>query len=452
MQTSIDPRNGEVVASYESHTVGAVDLALTAAVEAQGRWRSIGLDDRASLLLEVARRLRSERSRHARLITLEMGKPIVEAEAEIDKCAWALEYYASNAATILANRRVDSSAHDSWVVYDPLGVVLAIMPWNYPYWQVFRFVAPALMAGNAAVLKHAANVAGCALAIQDILEVSGAPAGLLQSLIIDSADVAGLIADDRIAAVTLTGSTEVGALVASQAGAALKKQVLELGGSDPFIVLADADVPAAAAAAVKARYVNAGQSCVNAKRFLLEDSIADEFVGELVERVRLLKVGDPFDAETQLGPMARANLRDAVHDQVQRSVAEGAELLLGGSLVDGPGFYYSPTVLDRVLPTHAAFREETFGPVAAITRVADQDEAILRANETEFGLGAALWTEAQRGVELARRIDAGAVFVNSVVASDPRLPFGGVKRSGYGRELGAEGLREFMNVKTLSVG
>ncbi|OYY12894.1 MAG: NADP-dependent succinic semialdehyde dehydrogenase, partial [Rhizobiales bacterium 35-68-8] len=346
-----------------------------------------------------------------------------------------------------------SNASESAVVFDPLGVVLAIMPWNYPFWQFFRFAAPAFAAGNGAILKHANNVPQCALAIEEVMREAGCPEGLFRTLLIDSGAVAGLIADDRIAAVTLTGSTEVGMIVAAQAGRALKKQVLELGGSDPFIVLADADIDAAAAMAVKARFINVGQSCINAKRFIVEDAVADRFVEAFCAGVARLKMGDPLERDTNIGPMARANLRDTLHDQVERSVAAGAVLKAGGTPVDGPGFFYPATVLDHVGPDMAAACEETFGPVAAVIRVADAEAAIARANAIEFGLGAALWTsDVARGKALARRIEAGAVFVNGMTASDPRLPFGGIKKSGYGRELGVYGIREFVNIKTLWVG
>ncbi|GAA3357427.1 NAD-dependent succinate-semialdehyde dehydrogenase [Saccharopolyspora gregorii] len=447
---SIDPATEAELARYEVDGPAEVDAALAAAATAQRAWRRTPLAERTALLREIARVLRAGRKRYARLITAEMGKPIAEAAAEVDKCALTCEHYAEHAAELLADRPVRTDDGEALVVCEPLGVVLAVMPWNCPFWQFFRFAAPALAAGNGAILKHANNVPQCALAIGEVLRDAGAPAGLCRALLVEVPVVAELIADDRIAAVTLTGSTEVGAIVAGQAGNALKKQVLELGGSDPFLVLADADVPAAAAAAVRARFTNVGQSCVNAKRFLVAEPIAEEFAAAFTAAAEALPVGDPTDPATRIGPMARANLRDALHDQVLRTIAAGARLRTGGEPVPGPGFHYPPTVLDHVEPGMAAFDEETFGPVAAITRVAGAEQAVELANRTEFGLGAAVWT---RDVALARRIaaeiDAGAVFVNGVVASDPRLPFGGVKKSGYGRELGAEGIREFVNVKTL---
>lgn len=437
MILSVDPATGTELARFTPQSTVDIDVALDAAAGAQARWRTVDVTERVGLLRELARVLRAGKEKYARLITAEMGKPLGEAEAEIEKCAVTCEHYAGQAAGYLADRPIPP---DSVVVHDPLGVVLAVMPWNYPFWQFFRFAAPALAAGNGIVLKHAANVPQCALAIADVVRDAGAPDGLVQVLLVESGAVAGIIADDRIAAVTFTGSTQVGTIIAAQAGAALKKQVLELGGSDPFVVLADADVPAAAATAVKARFVNGGQSCVNAKRFLVEDAVADEFVREFTAAAAALEVG----------PLARENLRATLHAQVRRSVDAGASLLLGGKPADGPGYFYPPTVLDHVTPGMAAFDEETFGPVAAITRVPDADSAIALANRTEFGLGAALWTrDLDRAAALVRRFEAGAVFVNGMVASDPRLPFGGIKKSGYGRELGAEGIREFTNTKTV---
>ncbi len=450
---SIDPATNREFARYDGDTAAEVERKLDDVVAAQASWRRLSVETRVSLLRRLAETLRADQPRLARLITDEMGKPLAEAAGEIEKCAWTCAFYADAAPAWLADQVVASSAAYSAVVHEPLGVVLAVMPWNYPFWQVIRFAAPALAAGNAIVLKHAANVPGCALAIADLFARAGFPDGLVQVVMIEPGAVAGLIADPRIAAVTLTGSTEVGAIVAGRAGRALKKQVLELGGSDPFIVLADADIEAAARAAVTARFVNNGQSCVNAKRFIVEDAVADRFVEAFTRAASALKVGDPLDPEVRIGPMARANLRDQLHDQVLRSLADGAVLALGGAPLDGEGFYYPPTVLDHVLPHMAAFREETFGPVAAIIRAPDRETAIALANDTEFGLAAALWIgDAAAGLALARRLDAGAVFVNGVVASDPRLPFGGIKRSGYGRELGEQGLREFVNLKTVWVG
>ena len=453
MIVSTYPATGTELARYRAQSPREVDDILDAAASAQTTWRRRAVTDRVHLLRQMARVLREGKTGYAALITAEMGKPITEARAEIEKCAMTCEYYAQHAPGQLADRLVASDAAESAVVYDPLGVVLAVMPWNYPFWQFFRFAAPALAAGNGTLLKHANNVPQCALAVEEILRKAGAPEGLCRTLLIEVDQVAKIIADHRVAAVTLTGSTEVGAIVAAQAAAVLKKQVLELGGSDPFIVLADADPKAAAATAVKARYINAGQSCVNAKRFIVEEAVADAFVAAFTAAAAELKVGDPTDPETSIGPMARATLRDTLHHQVRRTIDAGARLILGGQVPDGPGCYYPPTVLDHVRPGMAAFDEETFGPVAAITRVADADQAITLANRTEYGLGAALWTsDLDRARRLTRLLDAGAVFVNGMVASDPRLPFGGIKKSGYGRELGAEGIREFVNTKTVWIG
>jgi succinate-semialdehyde dehydrogenase/glutarate-semialdehyde dehydrogenase len=451
--TSVNPATGKAIRSFDLQDDAAVDAALEAAAQAQRAWRRVPVGERVGLLSRMAAALRAGKARYADMIVREMGKPIVEAEAEIEKCAYNCDFYAEHAPAYLADEPVASNASESVIAFEPLGVVLAIMPWNYPFWQYFRFVAPALAAGNGAILKHANNVPECALAVQEVMEAAGTPAGLTATLLVDTSKVAGLIADPRIAAVTLTGSTEVGAIVASQAGKALKKQVLELGGSDPFIVLADADIEAAAETAVKARYINVGQSCVNAKRFIVEEAVADRFTALFVEKAAALKIGDPMERDTKIGPMARENLRTGLHDQVKRSLAEGAVLKLGGEPVEGDGFYYPPTVLDHVKPGMTAFREETFGPVAAIIRAKDADEAVAMANDSEYGLGAALWTgDVARGRVLASRIEAGAVFINGMTASDPRYPFGGIKRSGYGRELGVYGIREFVNIKTVWIG
>ena len=392
MITSTNPATGTEVAHFEPHNDAMIESALQAAAAAQRSWRQESVSERVKLLTSMARVLRSGKARYAALVTEEMGKPIVESEGEIEKCAWNCDFYAAHASNYLADEPVISNATESSVVFDPLGIVLAIMPWNYPFWQFFRFAAPAFAAGNGAILKHANNVPRCAMAIAEIMEQAGCPRGLFATLLIEPSKVASIIADDRIAAVTLTGSTEVGAIVAAQAGKALKKQVLELGGSDPFIVLADADLKESAAIAVKARYINVGQSCVNAKRFIIEESIADEFVSLFCAEVAKLKIGDPNNRDTNIGPMARANLRDGLHRQVEKTIAAGATLRLGGKPIEGQGYYYPPTVLDHVTPSMTAFREETFGPVAAIIRAKDADEAIELANDTEFGLGAALWT------------------------------------------------------------
>jgi len=453
MPRSINPANGAVLATFDEADATAIESALARAAESQRAWRRQPPTERARLLARVAVVLRRHQDEWARLISLEMGKPLAEARGEIEKSAVTCDFYAAHAPAMLADQVVASNATDSRIVIDPLGVVLAVMPWNYPFWQALRGIAPAIAAGNALVLKHAANVPQCALALQRLFVEAEAPPGLFTSLLVGSGAVAGLIDDDRIAAVTFTGSTPVGRDIAARAGRALKKQVLELGGSDPFIVLADADVEAAAAVAVRARFQNTGQSCIAAKRFIVEAAIGDRFAAAFCAGVAKLVVGDPMDPATTQGPLARGNLRDELDRQVRAGIAEGARLLAGGRSKAGPGFYYQPTVLDHVSPGMTVAREETFGPAAAILRVPDAEAAVALANATEFGLGAALWTgDADRARALSREIDAGAVFVNGLVASDARLPFGGVKQSGYGRELGHHGLQEFTNIKTVWTG
>jgi succinate-semialdehyde dehydrogenase/glutarate-semialdehyde dehydrogenase len=450
---SINPTTEDVLGTFDEFSDEQVDAALQQAHEAQKQWRLSSFGERSARLQSVARVLRAQKARLAALATAETGKPIVEAEAEIEKCAWNCDYYAEHAATILADEHVESNATDSYVAFEPLGVVLAIMPWNFPFWQVIRFAAPALMAGNGAVLKHASNVPGCAMAIEEVLVSAGLPLGLFRSVLVPGARVESLIADPRIQAVTLTGSSEVGERVASAAGRQLKKQVLELGGSDPFIVLADADLDAAAAVAVRARNQNNGQSCIAAKRFIVEEPVADQFTDKFAAAVKALRVGDPMQRDTNVGPLARADLREALANQVERSVSSGAHTVVGGSPLNGKGYFYAPTVLDGVRSDMAAFREETFGPVAAVIRARDPEDAIRLANDTEYGLGSALWTrDIPRARQLARRIEAGNVFINGMVASDPRLPFGGIKRSGYGRELGTYGIKEFVNIQTVWIG
>ena len=450
---SVNPTTEEVIQTFEEHTDAQIDSALQQSYEAQQRWRETSFGERAARLQRVALVMRAQKSHLASLATTEMGKPIVEAEAEVEKCAWNCDFYAENAARFLAFEHVETNASESYVAFEPLGVVLAIMPWNFPFWQVLRFAAPALMAGNGAVLKHASNVPRCALAIEDVLRQAGLPEGLFRTLLVPGSKVEPLIADPRIHAVTLTGSSEVGEQVAGAAGRHLKKQVLELGGSDPFIVLADADLDAASVTAVRARNQNNGQSCIAAKRFIVEEPVADEFTQKFATAVELLRVGDPMQRETNVGPLARSDLRETLIQQVERSVSEGARAVVGGSPLDQKGYFYAPTVLDGVDQKMPAFREETFGPVAAVIRARSAEEAVRLANDTEYGLGANVWTrDLERAKEMARRIEAGSVFINGMVASDPRLPFGGIKRSGYGRELGSYGIREFTNIQTVWIG
>lgn len=451
--TSANPATDAVLARYTAHDAQAIERKLAQAATAQRAWARTPIGERMALLRRVAVELRARSQALAPLASLEMGKPLAEALGEVEKCAWNFDFYAEAAPRFLADEAVASGATDSRIVYDPLGIVLAVMPWNYPFWQVMRAAAPVLAGGNALVLKHASNVPQCALALEEVFTRAGAPAGLFTTLLVGSAEVARLIDDDRIAAVTFTGSTPAGRSIAAQAGRALKKQVLELGGSDPFIVLADADIEAAATVAVKARFQNTGQSCISAKRFIVEQAVADRFVDAFCEAARALVVGDPMAVGTSQGAMAKHTLRDELHAQVLASVQQGARLRLGGRPVPGAGAFYEPTVLDHVTEAMTAAREETFGPVAAVLRVGDAADAVRVANGTPFGLGAALWTQdLDRARSLSRDIEAGAVFVNGLVASDPRLPFGGIKASGYGRELGVLGLREFTNIKTVWTG
>jgi len=450
---SIDPATEEVVATFEPFDEEQVDRALNEARSAFRAWRARSFAERAVPMKRLAALLRERADRYAELMTAEMGKPIAEAKAEIEKCAWNCDFYAANAATFLADETAPSNAKRSYVAFDPIGIVLAVMPWNYPFWQVIRFAAPALMAGNAAVLKHASNVSQCALAVEEAIHDAGFPEGLFRTVLLAGAQVEPLIADDRVAAITLTGSSATGSRIAELAGRALKKCVLELGGSDPYIVLNDADLDAAVTTGVRARNQNTGQSCIAAKRFIVEAGVYDVFVERFGKAVAALRVGDPRDAATQVGPLARGDLRDTLERQVRGSVEMGARVVAGGKRWGTKGYFYQPTVLADVTPDMPVAAEETFGPVAAVLKVRDADEAIALANASEYGLGANLWTKDEaRGAALARRIDSGQVFINGMVASDPRLPFGGTKHSGYGRELSHYGIKEFVNIKTVWIG
>ena len=448
--TSQNPATGEVLQTYKAHNAREVDAILAAVAQTSLDWRRRDFAARAALLKRVGAVLRARTAEYARLISLEMGKPIKEARSEIEKCAWGCEFYADKAETFLADEEIATDATRSLVAYQPLGTVLAIMPWNFPFWQVFRFAAPALMAGNTAVLKHAANVPQCALAIEGVFREAGLPEHAFRTLLIESARVEDIIKDPRVHAVTLTGSEAAGRQVAAQAGAQLKKTVLELGGSDAFVVLPDADVALAATTGVAARYLNGGQSCIAAKRFILTAAVVDEFLAHFRAAAQKLKVGNPLDEATDLGPLARHDLRDALHAQVQDSVRAGAQLAFGGEVVAGAGAFYTPAALDRVAPGMRAYHEELFGPVAIVLRARDEADALRLANDNRYGLGGSVWTrDLEKGERFARQFESGAGFVNGLVKSDPRLPFGGIKASGYGRELSAHGIREFVNVKTL---
>jgi succinate-semialdehyde dehydrogenase/glutarate-semialdehyde dehydrogenase len=450
---SIDPSNGKELATFPELDAAGVEAAVERAWSSRHAWRDAGMDLRTALLRSVAGVLRAEKSRFAALMTAEMGKPIVESEGEVEKCAWTATWIADNAARLLADEPIESTATKSYVRYQPLGVILAVMPWNFPFWQAFRAGLPALAAGNVMLLKHASNVPQCAVAIEDVFREAGVPKGVFQTLLIGPGPVAGIIADRRIAGVTLTGSEAAGELVASAAGKALKKSVLELGGSDPFIVLEDADVKTAATVACRARNQNNGQSCIAAKRFIVAEPIADEFEELFSKAVAALKVGDPTDRANQVGPLARPDLVDDLERQVKESISKGAKVLAGGKRLNNGGNFFEPTVLTGVKPGMPVYNEETFGPVAAVIRVRDAEEALRVANDTDFGLGSSIWTgDVERGQLLAERVEAGLVFINGMVASDARLPFGGVKRSGYGRELSAAGIREFTNIQTVWVG
>ena len=449
---SIDPATGEMIEEFEAMSPAQVDAAVAQADAAFRDWRNRSFADRATLLKRAATLLRDDRDRLAAVITAEMGKPVAESRAEVDKCAFACDWYAEHAEELLRDEPHPSDSRHSFVAYQPIGVVLAVMPWNFPLWQVFRFAAPGLMAGNTAVLKHAANVSRCALEIEQVLRRAGFPEGAFRTLLIPGGDVERVIADRRVRAVTLTGSDSTGSKVAAAAGEQLKKTVLELGGSDAFVVLDDADLAEAARVGAKSRFQNCGQSCIAAKRFIVTDSVAAEFERLLVEEAQRITVGDPRDERTQMGPMAREDLRQSLEEQLRRTLERGGRVATGGHRLRERGWFFEPTVVVDCPPDSVAFREETFGPLAAVTRVRDAVQAVELANDSQFGLGGNLWTrDVERGVALARRMDTGGVFVNGMTHSDPRLPFGGVKRSGYGRELAEFGIREFVNAQTIWV-
>ena len=449
---SINPATGDVVESFAETSRRELEGILDQSDRAFQDWRRRPWSERSRLLRVAAGVLRNQKSSYARAMALEMGKPLAQGEAEAEKCATVCDYYAEHGAAFLEQQPRDLDGTASFVRFDPIGPVLAIMPWNFPFWQVFRFAAPALAAGNVGLLKHASNVTRCALLIEEVFRDAGFPEGVFRSLILRNSAVGDVIADARVRAVTLTGSERAGSAVAEQAGHHLKKTVLELGGSDAFIVLADADLARAARTAADARLINSGQSCIAAKRFIVVDAVADRFEERFVAEMRSRVMGDPLAAGTEVGPQARVDLRTALHRQVQQSVRRGARLVTGGTIPAGVGAFYPPTVLLDVRPGMPAFDEEVFGPAAAVIRARDEADAIRLANASPFGLGAAVWTEDRaRGRRIAAELDVGCVFVNALVRSDPRLPFGGVKRSGYGRELAEFGLREFVNIKSVAV-
>jgi succinate-semialdehyde dehydrogenase/glutarate-semialdehyde dehydrogenase len=454
--TTIDPSTGQPLGEYEETTFQQVDSLLDEARSAYFSWRQLAPDQRAEALGRLAGELRKRKEELAMLATLEMGKPLLESRAEVEKCALACEWYAEQAPRLLESEVFKTEALRSEVVPQPLGVLFAIMPWNFPYWQVMRALAPALAAGNVVLLKHAPSTTGCGLALADVVHSAGLPNAVLSVLVVGTERTpevsAAVIEDDRVAAVTLTGSTRAGRSVAAVAGGALKKTVMELGGSDPFVVLSDADLDAAAAWAVRSRFQNTGQSCIAAKRIVVEESVAEVFVGKVLDQVGELKLGPPTEPGVTVGPLAREDLRDAVERQVRQSVDQGARILVGGHIPDGPGFFYEPTVLDHVRPGMPVLEEEVFGPAVPVVRAGDSAEALRLANESAYGLGSAVWTaDLERGESLAARLEAGHTAVNGMTVSDPRLPFGGIKDSGYGRELSHHGLFEFVNFHTVVV-
>ena len=450
---TINPTTGEVLETFEPYNQRQINEALDQAHQAFLQWRATSFAERAKHLHSVASYLRDHKTELARLAVLEMGKSITEAEAEVEKCAWNCDFFAEHAERFLADEKIATNATESYVAFRPLGVVLAIMPWNFPYWQVFRFAAPALMAGNTTVLKHASNVSRVALEIERVFHEAGVPRGVLRTVLVPGSETSRLIEDPRIAAVTLTGSEAAGVEVAATSGQVLKKTVLELGGSDAFIVLEDADLDEAAQVAVTARFQNNGQSCIAAKRFIVVESVAEAFEQRFAANTARLKVGDPLEYDTRVGPVARGDLREALDRQVQQSIRQGAKVLIGGKAREGQGYFYEPTILTNVTPEMSVFAEETFGPVAAVIHARDSEHAIELANDSKFGLGSNLWTRnLEQARKLAARIEAGGVFINGMTASDPRLPFGGVKNSGYGRELSSFGIQEFVNIQTVWIG
>jgi len=449
---AVNPATGKVIESFTELDSTQIGARLSVAAKAFEEWRVLDFYKRAESMHSVAHLLRKNKRVYGTIMALEMGKPITEGMAESEKCAWACEYYAEKAKSFLAEEEVETDAKRSFVRYEPLGPILGVMPWNFPFWQVFRFIAPSLMAGNIGLLKHASNVPRSATTIQEIMENAGFPKGVFQSLLVGSSKVERIVRDSRIKAVTITGSEKAGAAVAAMAGEEVKKTVMELGGSDPFLVLKDANLERAAKVAAQARCINSGQSCIAAKRFIVEKAVHPEFLGLFKEEMQKLRVGDPLKDDTQIGPIARKDLREELARQVRESVARGARVELGGRPLDGPGYFFSPTILSNVKPGMPVYDEEVFGPVAGVIKATDDKDAVHIANDNRYGLGASVWTDdLDKAIRLVGHIEAGMVFVNGLVKSDPRLPFGGVKASGYGRELGSYGIREFVNIKTVWV-
>ncbi len=449
---AVNPVNGEIISEIPAWDEKAIEQALAQVAEAGHLWAATPMEERCQRMRRAAEILLENKEHYAELVTREMGKLIGEARAEVEKCAWVCEYYAEYGPGFLQKQMIDSDASRSYVAFQPMGPVLAVMPWNFPLWQVFRFAAPALIAGNVGILKHASNVPQSALAIEEVFHKAGFPANVFRTFMIRASQVSALLEDPRVKAVTLTGSEPAGRKVAATAGANIKKSLLELGGSDAFIVLEDADLDLAVQQAIASRFLNAGQSCIAAKRFIVVDAIAEDFLARFKAGVEALKAGDPFDPTTTLAPMARVDLRDELHQQVLDSIAAGAVAVTGCEVIAGKGAYYKASILDRVEPGMRAYSEEFFGPVAIVIRARDEAEAIRIANDTPFGLGGSVWTrDSQRGERVALQVESGATFVNGMVKSDPRLPFGGAKNSGYGRELSLLGIREFVNAKTIWV-
>lgn len=453
MLNSVNPANLQTIKTYSRMSPSEVSEIIELSNKAFKEWRQTSFSNRSKLMTNAADVLRVKKEEYSRLMTLEMGKPIAQSRAEIDKCAWVCDYYAENAEKFLSDEITPTDASKSFVSFQPLGIILAVMPWNFPFWQVFRFAAPGLMAGNAGILKHASNVSGCALAIEEVFREAGFPENLFRTILVPSSQMEEVIKNEKIRAVTLTGSVPAGKAVAKTAGSVLKKTVMELGGSDPYVILEDADLEMAADTCVTARLINGGQSCIAAKRFIIVEEIYNEFEKLFVEKMKSKKMGDPFDESNHIGPQASVPLRDELHQQVEKSIQLGAKLLLGGKIPKEKGAWYPPTVLSNVKKGMPAYDEELFGPVAALIKAKDEEEAITIANDSIFGLGASVFTrDLKKGEMIAKeKLQAGCCFVNAFVKSDPRLPFGGIKESGYGRELSSFGIREFVNIKSVYV-